>query len=392
MMRDRLEQYFIGVVTGQKAGWGAALGKGCFRGLSWIYRIAVQARYLFYRIGIFKSRGSTAWIISVGNITLGGTGKTPVVERLARLLAERGRKVAVVSRGYRRKTGPLIRRLREKLRGAPTTRIVSDGRQVLLNSRVAGDEPYMLASNLDGIPILVNRNRHKAVQYAVHRFKSDTIILDDGFQHLGVKRDLDIVLIDGGNPFGNGHIFPRGILREPRHNLARADLVLITKSEEADLEKLRGKIRAYNPQTEILAGRYQPTYFTDVRTSLRSSLDLVRDTKVATLAGIARPQGFERILEDLGAILVQRHRFADHYFYRPQEIIDILHSSSQEGAEMLITTEKDAARLPRLPRGGLPVFSLRVRIESREGEEDFDRQLLTFLRKREQTRRRGNTG
>lgn len=387
-MRDRLEKYFIEVVEGRRTDFPARAWRAFFHVLSWIYRIAVQARYFLYRVGILKSHRATAWVISVGNITLGGTGKTPVVERLAGLLAERGRKVAVVSRGYRRKTGPWMRRIREKLRGAPTTRVVSDGRRVLLSARVAGDEPYMLAGNLEGVPILVNRNRAKGVQYAVHRFKSDAIILDDGFQHMGVKRDLDIVLLDAGDPFGNGHIFPRGILREPKRNLARADLILITKAAGCNLEPLKNRVREINPRAEILSGRYLPLYLTDIRTSLRSSLDLVKGTKVATLAAIARPEGFEKLVAALGAKLIRNYRYADHHYYRPQEILDILQEASEAGAELLLTTEKDAVRLPRLPRGGLPVFSLRVRIESMEGEEDFDRQLLKFLRQREKDRQK----
>ncbi|HOO76563.1 MAG TPA: tetraacyldisaccharide 4'-kinase [bacterium] len=387
-MRDKVEQFFVEVVEGSRQGPAAAAGRAFFRILSWIYRIVVQARFLFYRLRIFKSRQATAWVISVGNITLGGTGKTPVVERVAALLHERGRKVAIVSRGYRRKTGPLLRRVKEKIAGAPTTRVVSDGERVLLPARVAGDEPYMLAGNLEGIPVLINRKRYKAVQYAIKRFKADTIILDDGFQHIGVKRDLDIVLVDGGNPFGNGHIFPRGILREPRGNLARADLIMITKADEADLPRLRKQLEAINPSAELIECRHQPVFLRDVRTSIRASLDFIRESRVATLAGIARPDGFEKTIEKLGVEITRRYRFADHYFYRPQEIIDILGGAAASGAQLLITTEKDAARLPRLPRGGLPVYSLRVRIEGLEGEPEFDRQLLDSLRQRDRQRRR----
>jgi len=385
-MRDKLEKYYLSMVEGERRGVVASIWKALFWVVSWLYLIVIQFRYLLYRIRIIPRRTVTAWVISVGNITLGGTGKTPVVEEIARLLYSRGRKVAVVSRGYRRKTGPLLKRLREKLGGAPTTRVVSNGSNIILNARTAGDEPYMLASNLEGIPVLVNRNRVKGALYAVRRLKADTIILDDGFQHLRLRRDLDIVLIDSGRPFGNHRLVPRGILREPVRNLSRADLFLITKVREGDQGPLREELSRLNPRAEILECRYQPLFLRDLRTSLRSTLDYLKGAKVASLAGIARPEEFEKLLARLGAELIHSRRFADHYFYHPQELIDILNQAREKGAEVLVTTEKDAVRLPRLPQGGLPAFALRVRIVGTGPKADFDQGILSFLRQREKKR------
>ena len=347
-----------------------------------LYLVAIQLRFLLYRLRIFRSRSVTAWVISVGNITLGGTGKTPVVERLARLLHSRGRKVAIISRGYRRKRGPRWRRFKEKLRGAPTSRVVSDGKNILLNSLVAGDEPYMLASNLEGVPVIINRNRLKGALYAIRRFKSDTIILDDGLQHLALKRDLDVVLIDAGCPFGNGYIFPRGILREPRRHLSRADLLLITKAVPDGQEKLKEELKRYNKRAQILECRHNPIYLYDVRTSIKASLDYIRGMKAATLAGIANPEGFEKMLFELGVQVIHSRRFVDHHIYTQQELIDVLNKATRRGAEILLTTEKDAVRFPRLPRGTIPVFSLRVRIDSVVEGSDFDAEILHFLRER----------
>lgn len=381
-MREKIEKYYLKFMSGRKKGFSAQLFKFLLWGLSLLYLVAIQIRFLLYRLRIFRGRSVTAWVISVGNISLGGTGKTPVVERLARLLHSRGRKVVIISRGYRRKTGPWLKRLKEKLRGAPTTRVVSDGRNILLNSRVAGDEPYMLAVNLEGVPVVINRNRAKGALYAIRRFKADTIILDDGFQHLGLKRDLDIVLVDAGCPFGNGHLFPRGFLREPPRNLARADLLLITKAVEGEQEGLKKDLYRLNQRAEIIECRHTPIYLYDIRTSLKTSLDFIKGSRVATLAGIAHPEGFEQMLRELGVQVIHSRRFADHHLYTQQELIDIMNKASRRGADILLTTEKDAVRFPRLPPGNLPVFSLRIRIDSISEGDDFDTELLRFLRER----------
>ena len=381
-MREWIERFYLSVLREEREGFFISLFKILLKVLSWIYLALIQFRFFLYRIRLFPSRSITAWVISVGNLTLGGTGKTPVVERLARLLHSRGRKVAVVSRGYRRKTGPRLKRLKEKILGAPTTRVVSDGQNILLNARVAGDEPYMLAINLPQIPVLVNRNRVKGSLYAVRRLKADTIILDDGFQHLALKRDLDIVLIDSGNPFGNGQLFPRGILREPPQNLARADLILLTKARENDPGPVKKKLVGYVGKNETLCCRHSPAYLYDVRTSLKTTVDFLKGMRVATLAGIARPEEFEKLLTRLGAEVIYSRRFADHHFYSQQELIDVINEAQENGAEILVTTEKDAVRFTRLSPGGLPVYSLRVRIESVRDGEDFDRCMLRFLRRR----------
>lgn len=382
MIRERIERYYLKVLLGKKTGFWVQLFKALLTFISLIYLVAIQLRFFLYRIRVFRSRSVTAWVISVGNITLGGTGKTPVVEHLARLLHSRGRKVAVISRGYRRKTGPRWRRIKEKILGAPTTRIVSDGNNILLNSQVAGDEPYLLAANLDGIPVLINRNRAKAALYAVRRLKADTIILDDGFQHLGLKRDLDIVLIDSNHPFGNNHIFPRGILREPPRNLSRADMILVTKAREGQQEELKSQLRKYNQKAEILECRHNPVYLRDVRTSIKTSLEFIKGTKAATLAGIANPYEFEQSLRELGVEVIYSRRFADHHSYTQQELIDTLNRAYKRGAEILLTTEKDAVRFPRLPPGKIPVFFLRVQIDSVREEGDFGREVLRCLRRR----------
>lgn len=384
-MRDQIEKYYLQVISGSGRGFWLFLARAFLWVLSQLYRLIVNLRALLYRMKIFRARSVTAWVISVGNITLGGTGKTPVVERLARLLSSRGRKVAIVSRGYRRKTGPWMRRFKEKILGAPTTRIVTDGQRIFLNARVAGDEPYMLASNLKDVPVLVNRRRSKAALYAVRRFKADTVILDDGFQHVGLKRDLDIVLVDSRYPFGNGYLFPRGFLRERPRHLNRADLAIITKARTEPVE-LKEELKRLNPRLEILECRYKPLYLRDLRTSIRASLDYLRGTKICAVAGIARPEGFKQLLQEQGAVIVETRWFPDHHFYSQQELIDIINQAWQASAEALITTEKDAVRFARLSPSGLPVYSLRVEVETLTEDENFNQSILRMLRRREKRR------
>jgi tetraacyldisaccharide 4'-kinase len=188
-------------------------------------------------------------VISVGNITAGGTGKTPVVEIFARELHKSGRKVAILSRGYRKKELPWYQRIFSETLEPP--RVVSDGHHLLLDSEMGGDEPYMLASNLPGVVVLVDRNRVKSGRYAIKKFGCDTLVLDDGFQYQKLKHRLELVLIDKTNPFGNGNVLPRGVLREPVRNLKRANFIFITKSD-GQSETLRARIRELNAQAEII--------------------------------------------------------------------------------------------------------------------------------------------
>ena len=218
---ERLESYVIPLIQQEGADrnvvgfWPKAL-LTLLKGISKIYGGVVWLRMWFFRIGVLRRWPLGCQVISVGNVTAGGTGKTPVVEIFARELTRQGRKVAILSRGYRRKEKPFLQRLFSDTIEPPL--VVSDGRRVLLDSETGGDEPYMLASNLPGVVVLVDRNRVKSGRYAVRKFGCDTLVLDDGFQYQRLKHSHDIVLVDKTNPFGNGHLLPRGVLREGVQN------------------------------------------------------------------------------------------------------------------------------------------------------------------------------
>jgi tetraacyldisaccharide 4'-kinase len=345
------------------------------RELSLLYHGVVQFRHFLYAKGILRHHALGCQVISIGNLTVGGTGKTPVVEVFARDLQRAGRKVAVLSRGYKKQEPPLAERLLDKLllrnRRRPP-RVVSDGKTLLLDSALGGDEPYMLASNLPEVAVLVDKDRVKSGRYAITKLGCDTLILDDGFQYLALKHRVEIVLVDRKNPFGNGHVLPRGILRESVKNLRKADYVFLTKCEGRDNSELKAQIRSLNPKAEIIECAHRARHLQNVFTTAREELGLLRGLPITALSGIAAPDGFEAELEQRGARIVHRARFADHHRYTQQQIIDVINRSRALGAKAIVTTEKDAVRFPRLDRTAVPVYFLRVDIELLSGTEDFN--------------------
>ena len=228
---EQLEQFAIEVILEDRKGKRAALLRAFLYALSYLYRGIVQLRLWLYRNRLMKERTLGCMVISIGNLTVGGTGKTPVVEKFAQALQAGGRRVAILSRGYKSKKLPLLKRLWHTLtsRAPYKPRIVSDCRSILLDSRMAGDEPYMLAVNLKDVIVLVDKNRVASGLYAIEEMGCDTLLLDDGMQFLRLKHRLEIVLVDRQAPFGNEHLLPRGTLREPPGNLRRASYIFITK-------------------------------------------------------------------------------------------------------------------------------------------------------------------
>jgi tetraacyldisaccharide 4'-kinase len=313
-------------------------------------------------------------VIAIGNLTVGGTGKTPVVEKFARELRDQGRNVAILSRGYRSKPAPLHERILNKLLlRADTTppRVVSDGRSLLLDSESAGDEPYMLASNLKDVVVLVDKDRVKAGRYAIEKFGCDTLLLDDGFQYWKLRgRRQDIVLVDCQQPFGNERLLPRGTLREPPSHLARASTIFITKSDGKTAE-LRERIAELNSTAGIIECVHHPLYLEDVFTGQRHDLNMIKGRKVASLSGIAQPESFEQNLTRSGSELVYSKRFADHHRFTQQEVLNAINRSKKRQAEMIITTQKDAVRFPKIDRRDLPIFFMRVEIKIVAGADDF---------------------
>lgn len=321
--------------------------------LSVIYRVVLILREVLFRIGLFKRKKLACFVVSVGNITLGGTGKTPCVESLANLIHSYGKKVSVISRGYKRKSKGL--------------KVVSNGREILLSQNDSGDEAYYLAKTLKNIPVVVSKDRYKAGLVAIKKFLSEVIILDDGFQRrYSLRRDLDIVLIDSTNPFGNYRLFPAGILREPMDKLNGADVFILTKVDDArNKEELKMELTRIKNNCLILESVYNPVCF--VFQDKVASLDFVRNKKVFLLSSIANPFYFERIIERLGAEIIQHLKYPDHYNYSLADFVKIENNFKNSKAEFLITTEKDAVRLHTKE---LPVYSLKIEFEILDGGKE----------------------
>ena len=369
---ERLERYLVRIIQQPGAdkdqpGPVRALLAVLFA-FSCLFRLVVAIRYWFYDLGVLRRFPLGCQVISIGNVTAGGTGKTPVTEKFARELTAAGRKVAILSRGYRRKEAPWWKRAFTQVIDPPL--VVSDGRHVLLDAAVGGDEPYMLASNLPGVCVVVDRNRVKAGRWAIRHFGCDTLILDDGFQYQRLKHSLEVVLVDKTNPFGNGHMLPRGVLREPAKHIARADVIFLTKSD-GDTAEVISEIRELNDKAEIIECRHAPRLLKNVWSREELPLEWLKGKTLASLSGIAVPQGFEDSLRRLGARVIWCERYADHHRYDSSEIIYALNRTSDLGAEALITTEKDAVRFPQLKTTPVPCYYLRVDIEILRGAENF---------------------
>ena len=376
---NALELYTIDVILGRRADTGAAVYGAFLQVLSWLFNGIAQTRLWLYKNRILHDQPLGCLVVVVGNLTVGGTGKTPVVEKFAKALRDRGRKVAILSRGYKSKSPPLWRKWWHALThtAEPPPKIVSDGNEVLLDSDVAGDEPYMLARNLPGVIVLVDKNRVKAGAYAVKKFGCDTLVLDDGFQYLPLKGRLNLLLVDKTNPFGNGHLLPRGILREPIKHLRRASYVFLTKSNGERDEELEATIKRYNPEADIIECAHKPQYLQrfgakEDEAGAREPLAFLKGRRVLAFSGIATPESFEKFLRDLGAVIVARERFLDHYRYADEDFQDLFAQAKEEGAECLVTTEKDAVRIPEGYECPLPLYYLRLEIEIIRGAADFD--------------------
>jgi tetraacyldisaccharide 4'-kinase len=368
------ETFLLEVILEERKGFKESTVRGLLYCLSKVFQVAVKTRRFLYNFRILRDSTLGVQVIAIGNLTVGGTGKTPVVEKFARELRDQGRNVAILSRGYRSRPVPIHKWLLNKilLRDDTTPpRVVSDGRSLLLDSDMAGDEPYMLASNLKDVVVLVDKDRVKSGRYAIEKFGCDTLLLDDGFQYWKLRgRRLDIVLIDRQQPFGNERLLPRGTLREPPSHLARASFIFITKSD-GNTAELRRRIAEVNPAAGIIECIHHPLYLEDVFTGQRSGLEFVKGRKVASLSGIAQPESFEQSLVQLGAELAYAKRFADHHRFTQQEILNAINRSKKRQAEAIITTQKDAVRFPKLDRRDLPIYFMRVEIKILSGANDF---------------------
>ena len=313
--------------------------------LSLPYRGAVDLRNGLYDRGLFRQARLPCPVISVGNITVGGTGKTPMVILLAKLLREKGRRPAVLSRGYGARTK------------APVN-IVSDGNRILMGWHEAGDEPILIARSVSGVPVLTGPRRLLTGRTAIGHLGADVLILDDAFQHRALYRDLDIVLIDAARPFGNGRLLPGGPLREPAKALGRAHL-LIRTGDGREPEPPPPEI----PEMPSFRGFHRPLAVLEGGTGRLLPAASLRGQKVCAFAGIGRPEAFRRSLNELDSEIVSFRPFPDHHPYSPADIDSLRRLAAKTGADRIVTTEKDGVRLADFPDFLTEVSLLRIGME-----------------------------
>ncbi|MFA7383011.1 MAG: tetraacyldisaccharide 4'-kinase [Desulfurivibrionaceae bacterium] len=323
------------------------------------YHLLMVLRAFLYRNNILlKSQRLPVPVISVGNLTMGGTGKTPMVRYVAKLLLARGLRPAIVSRGYGGKAaGPV--------------NIISAGAELLLSPEMAGDEPFMLAEALPGVPVLTGPERARVAKHAIREFGVNRIVMDDGFQHLAVRRDLDLVLFSAGTLLGNGRVFPGGELREPLSALGRAHGFVITGVDCGN----RGKVEDFQrwlqetfPQTPVFTGEYLPAGIWHSNQAKTCSLASAREIPVFAFAGIANPDSFRQTLGQDGFFLAGFKEFKDHYRYTAQDVAALVAAALAQGAQALLTTEKDFVKL-RPFFGEFPILALTIELRM---NKEFD--------------------
>ena len=313
-----------------------------------LYAAGVRWRLQRYRSGRFKTYRLNAPVISVGNLTVGGTGKTPCTAFIANFLKADGLNVAILSRGYQRQSKGLIE--------------VSNGQEILCDAAQAGDEPYLLAQLCPGVRVVVDANRYEAGKWLEAQTKIDVFILDDGYQHLKLHRDLNVLLLDGEHPLGNGQLLPSGILREPSSEIRRADLIIATRAQRANREAicaLTASLHTFFAQHEITGFK-----LLNAATPLQS----FQQANIAAFSGIAQPERFFSDLQQKNLQVVYSQAFPDHHRYTAEEFDAFRQQARRQHAAAIITTEKDAANLQpdALAQAELPVYAaqLQFRIEN----------------------------
>ena len=341
-MKEKVKTYYIDLVKGKRKGALEALFSFLLLLLSFIYGFFVKLILSCYEISLFKSYKPDCRVVSVGNISWGGTGKTPLVEALARFFKQEGKNPAILIRGYGK------------------------------------DEVDMLKSRFSDIPVLADRDRIKTAKEAYGCYRADTIILDDGFQHWRLGRDLDIVLIDSKTPFGNRRLIPRGILREPLSSLIRADVFILTNSNLAkeNIELIKKELHKYNNRAPIYEAIHAPDFLGNLASGEKVEPSTMKSKRIALLCGIANPDSFENTLNLLDVEISLRFCFADHYQYNKEDLKRIQRQCLEKQIESIITTEKDAARLipllkPERERLKVKILALGVKFKIVKDEDKF---------------------
>ncbi len=377
---ETFQNYFYRLVHSETNGVFDSILLGFLYLCSVLYSQLVNLKLWLYKNSLLQASSLPCHVISLGNITVGGTGKTPTALCLAAMIRDMGYRVAVLNRGYRAKWKGKIG-------------VVSDGRKTFMTAAEAGDEAFLLAKNLPGVPVLIGADRARTGLYAVKHLEAEVVILDDGYQHWHLARDLDILLIDAINVFGNNYILPRGTLRESLSHIDRADVCLMTKVDQApqkNLEKIRKTIADYNERAVLVESIHKPRCFIEIADWYKGSgkeipLEAMRGRKITAISGIGNPASFEQTIHDIGAIVVTSIRFPDHHDYSMREMQSVMEKSAAQGIEAIIITDKDAVKVPAEiihSNRSFKVYVLSIEISFQSGAEEFEELLRKSLREK----------
>lgn len=353
-----LKEYYLSILYGQQRGFIAALIKSTLSAFTYPYSAVLNTRNFLYKNGVLKSTRLPVKVISIGNITTGGTGKTPLVESMARCLLEKNKKVAILSRGYG-SNNPLQK-----------------------NSDNVNDECLILKENLQDVPVLAGKDRVSNGEKAIREFGVDCLILDDGFQHFRIKRDLDIVVIDSLNPFGAENLIPRGSLREPLKNLGRADLFIIShsdQSKEQTIKSIYTKLNNVNNDAPVCESIHRPVHIENITDGSILEPEWLKGKRIYGLSAIGNPESFTYTLKELGANLIKHKKFHDHHNYNREEIGDIVSEAKALGADAIVVTQKDIVKIRNMDIKDFNILSLKIEMQITKGikmyEEAIDRVL-----------------
>lgn len=327
--------------------------------ITFLYLVVLKAKAFLYKKAVLRKNTLLCRVISVGNLTAGGTGKTPVVAYIAKLLAGKKR-TAILTRGYKRKNKAEVLDVKE---GADPVE--------------CGDEAVLLADST-GVPVIAAVNRLKGGEYAILKYNSEVCILDDGFQRrFSLARDLEIVVIDASNPFGNGKLLPAGILREKKESLSAAEIIIFTKADEAvNIEELRNTVKKINSKALLLESIYEPGELYNVfDKNDKIALSFLQSKKITALSGVGNPKYFKKLLSDLKPSEIHELPYPDHYAYGEPDLADINERAAE--SEIIITTEKDGVKLARFSKEKISkkLFALRITLKILSGEEEFKRRV-----------------
>ena len=372
-------QYIFHMAHSPERPWYAFILLGFLRGLSYIYGFGARVNLWLYEAGILTTRKLDCCVISIGNITVGGTGKTPTAQRVAMMIKNMGYRVVILNRGYRSHWNKPLG-------------VVSDGEKIYMTSYEAGDEAYLMAKMMPGVPVVIGKNRDVTGSYAVEKLQAEVIIMDDGYQHWQLKRNLDIVLVDTLNMFGNGCLLPRGILREPLNHLDRADMFLFTKSDQSSQltrTSLTDNIRRYNTEAPIVECIHHAKEFVEIADwykgiqQNRLPLEDLKGKRVMVFSAIGNPSSFEQNVSGCGLEIVEAIRYPDHHDYGMLEMQYIGERASELNADALITTGKDAVKIPTefiYFNRDIPLYVMNMDIMVTRNEEIFDKKLVDTVK------------